>query len=145
MLVGKIASVVADRGFGFIKPASGGNDVFFHKSALKGWIENVEVGQECSFEIDAKADKPRARSVEVKGGTASGGNRGSRNSAGNGGSRTGRGTREPRAGRANTSRPATRRAAKRGGDRARGAATQAGRSSLNRGGPERPSVRSTRF
>ena len=132
MLVGKIASVVADKGFGFIKPASGGSDVFFHKSALKGWIENVEVGQECSFEIDAKADKPRARSVEVKGGTA-GGKRGSRNSAGNGGSRTGRGTRDPRAGRANTSRPATHRAAKRGGDRARGAATQAGRSSLNRG------------
>ncbi|MCA9216611.1 MAG: cold shock domain-containing protein [Planctomycetales bacterium] len=70
MLSGKIASVTPEKGFGFIKPESGGPDVFFHKSAVKGWIENVQVGQSCNFELDDKADRPRARAVEVDGTSA---------------------------------------------------------------------------
>ena len=136
MLVGKIASVVADKGFGFIKPAAGGSDVFFHKSALKGWIEKVEVGQECSFELDPKADKPRAQAVEVKGLAATGGKPAFKKSGGNdrSGSRANnRGTGARGADRrGNTDRRPSNRGADRSG-RQGGAATQAGRSSLNRG------------
>lgn len=67
MLSGKIASVVADKGFGFIKPAQGGADVFFHMSTLNGRIEDLKGGEEVNYEIDASAAKPRAKSVEVTG------------------------------------------------------------------------------
>ena len=47
---GKIKMFSEDKGFGFIKPADGGDDVFFHVSALREGDE-ITVGKAVTFEI----------------------------------------------------------------------------------------------
>jgi cold shock protein len=47
---GKIKMFNEDKGFGFIKPADGGDDVFFHVSALREGDE-ITVGKAVTFEI----------------------------------------------------------------------------------------------
>ncbi len=65
MLTGKILSLVADKGFGFIKPAAGGDDLFFHCSAVDVLFSSLAVDQEVQYEIDASAEKPRAKTVKA--------------------------------------------------------------------------------
>ncbi len=69
---GEIASIVADKGFGFIKPTGGGEDLFFHHSAVDVPLESLSVGQQVTFKVDAKSEKPRAMDVVVQGGRRSG-------------------------------------------------------------------------
>lgn len=64
---GTIASVRAEKGFGFIKPDAGGEDLFFHSSAIGCLLESLVPGQQVEFEIDASADKPRAGKVALRG------------------------------------------------------------------------------
>ena len=66
MGTGTIVRIVMDRGFGFIKPADGGNDVFFHVSALREGDE-ITVGKAVTFEIgvDLKSGKSKAVSVDL--------------------------------------------------------------------------------
>src|ERR1700679_3499488 len=54
------------KGFGFIKPADGGNDVFFHVTALREGDE-ITVGKAVTFEIgvDPKSGKSKAVSVDL--------------------------------------------------------------------------------
>lgn len=48
------------KGFGFIQPTNGGNDVFVHISALeRAGISNLNEGQKVSFEL--KTDKMRGK------------------------------------------------------------------------------------
>jgi len=63
MLSGKILSVVADKGFGFIKPAASGDDVFFHCSAVDAEFSSLKVDQEVQYELDPSAAKLRAKTV----------------------------------------------------------------------------------
>ena len=63
MLNGVIQSLVADKGFGFIKPAAGGADVFFHFSAVDAPFASLTQGQKVEYELDTKSEKPRAQSV----------------------------------------------------------------------------------
>ena len=65
MLDGKIQSLVTDKGFGFIKPAAGGADVFFHYSTADAPFESLAQGQQVKYELDSTADKPKARSVQT--------------------------------------------------------------------------------
>jgi CspA family cold shock protein len=67
MPTGQIVSIVAEKGFGFIKPTNGETDIFFHISALNCPLESVQVGQEVEYEVDDSAEKPRAKSVVVPG------------------------------------------------------------------------------
>ncbi len=62
---GKIKVFNEDKGFGFIMPDDGGNDVFFHVSALREGDEIV-VGKAVTFEIgvDPKSGKSKAVSVD---------------------------------------------------------------------------------
>jgi CspA family cold shock protein len=55
-----------DRGFGFIKAADGGDDVFFHVTALREG-EEISVGKAVTFEIgvDPKSGKSKAVSVDL--------------------------------------------------------------------------------
>jgi CspA family cold shock protein len=56
------------KGFGFIKPDDGGNDVFVHVSAVEraGWITLSE-GQKVSFEVVAnqKTGKSSAENLQA--------------------------------------------------------------------------------
>jgi cold shock protein len=63
---GKIKMYSEDRGFGFIKPDDGSNDVFFHVTALREG-EEISVGKAVTFEIgiDPKSGKSKAVSVDL--------------------------------------------------------------------------------
>lgn len=63
---GKIKMFNEDKGFGFIKPDDGGNDVFFHVSALRDG-EEIAKDAVVSFEmgVDQKSGKPKAVSVDL--------------------------------------------------------------------------------
>jgi CspA family cold shock protein len=63
---GKIKLSNEARGFGFIQPDDGGNDVFFHVSALREGDE-IAVGAIVEFEMgrDPKSGKSRAVSVDL--------------------------------------------------------------------------------
>ena len=55
MATGRISSIRADKGFGFIKDSpgpKGNNDVFFHRSAVAdGTFDDLTEGQEVSFKL----------------------------------------------------------------------------------------------
>lgn len=76
---GKIQLLVAEKGFGFIKPAASGPDVFFHYSIVDAPFETLAHGQQVKYDLDVTTDKPRARCVQTGG--ASGNNRSSRSHA----------------------------------------------------------------
>ena len=60
---GKIKKIIRDRGFGFISCESG-DDIFFHRSVLIGINFNeLEVGNNVTFEIEKGLDKTRAVNV----------------------------------------------------------------------------------
>ena len=63
---GKIKMFNEDKGFGFIKPDDGSNDVFFHVSALREGDE-ITVGEAVTFEtgVDPKSGKSKAVSVDL--------------------------------------------------------------------------------
>jgi cold shock protein len=63
---GKIKMFNEDKGFGFIKPDDGGNDVFFHVSGLREG-DDVAVGTAVKFEMgaDPKTGKSKAVSVDL--------------------------------------------------------------------------------
>jgi len=70
MAVGTIKKLVMERGFGFITPAAGGSDIFFHCSALpqKNDFDGLEEGQRVEFkEGDGKGGRPKAEDVTVVG------------------------------------------------------------------------------
>lgn len=66
MLHGKIKMYNEDKGFGFIRPDDGSNDVFFHVSSLREGDE-VTVGKAVTFEtgVDPKSGKTKAVSVDL--------------------------------------------------------------------------------
>ena len=71
MSTGRIAAIRADKGFGFIKDApgqSGGNDLFFHRSAVvDGNFEDLREGQEVSYRTEADPrDASRFRATDVR-------------------------------------------------------------------------------
>lgn len=56
---------LTDRGFGFITPAGGDKDLFFHSSALVGAAFNdLRVGDSVSFETEDSDKGPRAVNVQ---------------------------------------------------------------------------------
>jgi CspA family cold shock protein len=66
MPLGKIKMFNDEKGFGFIRPDDGSNDVFFHVSALREG-DDVTVGKAVTFEtgVDPKSGKTRAVSVDL--------------------------------------------------------------------------------
>jgi cold shock protein len=76
MPFGKVAHYDDGRGFGFIKPEDGGNDVFVHANYLVN-ADFLRKGQRVSFEVvnDASRGKVRADSVRVIDGAALGAGR----------------------------------------------------------------------
>jgi cold shock protein len=66
MPLGKIKMFNDEKGFGFIRPDDGSNDVFFHVSSLREG-DDVTVGKAVTFEtgVDPKSGKTRAVSVDL--------------------------------------------------------------------------------
>jgi uncharacterized membrane protein YsdA (DUF1294 family)/cold shock CspA family protein len=63
---GTIKSWNDDRGFGFIEPAQGGQDVFVHVKAFARGAGRPQIGQRVSFEVELGPNgKKRAHSVAL--------------------------------------------------------------------------------
>jgi CspA family cold shock protein len=59
---GTIKKVIADKGFGFIEGERG--DLFFHHSQVEGaTIEQLQIGQQVTFEEGHGPKGPRAENV----------------------------------------------------------------------------------
>ena len=67
MLTGFIKRLMRDKGFGFIEPAGGGADVFFHHTMVaERFFDRLTEGQPVEFELAAEqrsASGPKASSV----------------------------------------------------------------------------------
>jgi CspA family cold shock protein len=65
---GTIARLRPDRGFGFLRPATGGEDLFFHASEVQGAaIEDLQAGQRVTFTRGTDPRNPaRARAEAVR-------------------------------------------------------------------------------
>ena len=61
---GTVQRFMDDKGFGFIKPDSGGKDVFVHFSAIGGsGFKSLSQGQRVEFDIVDDPKGPRAANV----------------------------------------------------------------------------------
>jgi CspA family cold shock protein len=63
---GTIKRLVRDRGFGFIRD-DGGQEWFFHRSAVEGSFDQLNEGQRVSFDEEPSAKGPRAANVRSEG------------------------------------------------------------------------------
>ncbi len=65
-MYGTIKKIVRDKGFGFVVPDDGSDDVFFHRSRLapKVVFEDLREGEEVEFQV-TKGDKgPQAANLK---------------------------------------------------------------------------------
>jgi CspA family cold shock protein len=62
MPTGTIKRIARDKGFGFIRDASG-QEYFFHRSAVQGSFDALTEGQRVSFEEEESPKGPRAANV----------------------------------------------------------------------------------
>jgi cold shock protein len=64
MPTGTVKKFFTERGFGFITPDDGGDDVFVHVSALEGsGSEELVEGQHVEFDVERGPKGPQAKSV----------------------------------------------------------------------------------
>jgi cold shock protein len=62
-MTGTVRTIRADKGFGFIKDASG-KEYFFHRSAVQGGgLESLNEGDTVQFELGEGPKGPRAENV----------------------------------------------------------------------------------
>lgn len=63
---GHIKTWTDDRGFGFIEPSQGGQEIFLHIKAIKDRSGRPQVGQAVTFEVELNHDaKKRAKNVRA--------------------------------------------------------------------------------
>ena len=68
MATGILKVFKADKGFGFIQPDDGGNDVFVHVSAAeRSGVPTLREGMRLGFDVetDRKTGKPRAGNLRL--------------------------------------------------------------------------------
>lgn len=67
MIQGKVKFFNADKGYGFIAPVSGGNDVFVHISAVeRAGLRTLNKEQDVSFELETdRRGKTSAVNLQV--------------------------------------------------------------------------------
>ncbi len=59
-----------DKGFGFVTPEAGGEDVFVHARALTGGLTELSEGDRVTFDVAVSEKGPQARNVQLVGGSA---------------------------------------------------------------------------
>lgn len=68
MAIGTVKWFNPTKGFGFIQPEQGGNDVFVHISAVKSaGLNSLEEGQRVSYELENHNGKVAATDLQVVG------------------------------------------------------------------------------
>jgi CspA family cold shock protein len=66
MAIGTVTWFNAQKGFGFIQPTDGGNDVFVHMSALESaGLSSLQEGQKVRYEIVTDREKPAAAHLSL--------------------------------------------------------------------------------
>jgi cold shock protein len=67
-MTGTIKKIIADKGFGFIVPDDGSDDVFFHRSKLapKLRFEELREGEEVQFQVRSGDKGPQAFDVKPR-------------------------------------------------------------------------------
>ncbi|WP_374381691.1 cold-shock protein [Dongia sp.] len=66
MSVGKVKWFNAQKGFGFIQPNDGGNDVFVHISAVeRAGMGSLNEGQEISYDVQTERGKSSACNLKA--------------------------------------------------------------------------------
>jgi len=67
-MFGTIKKIVRDKGFGFIVPDDGSDDVFFHRSRLapKVIFEDLREGDEVEFQVTRGEKGPQASNLKVR-------------------------------------------------------------------------------
>ena len=64
MLEGTVKRWIDGRGYGFIEPDEGGDDIFVHNTDLDGTYM-LKPGQKVEFDVENTPKGPRARTVKV--------------------------------------------------------------------------------
>ena len=67
-MFGTIKKIVRDKGFGFIVPDDGSDDVFFHRSRLapKVVFEDLREGDEVEFQVTKGEKGPQAGNLKPR-------------------------------------------------------------------------------
>lgn len=67
-MTGKIKKILRDKGFGFIEPDDGSDDVFFHRSRLhpKVQFEDLREGDEVQFQVRPGEKGPQAFDLKMR-------------------------------------------------------------------------------
>jgi CspA family cold shock protein len=66
MQTGSVVSYKEDKGYGFIKPKDGGDNVYVHVSTLQtAGIDKLEPGQRLTYEILSKDNKTSAVNIKL--------------------------------------------------------------------------------
>lgn len=67
-MFGTIKKIVKDKGFGFIVPDDGSDDVFFHRSRLapKVVFEDLREGDEVEFQVTKGEKGPQANNLKTR-------------------------------------------------------------------------------
>lgn len=63
-LKGTVIRWLDRRGYGFIEPENGGEDVFVHHSEIEG-VYDLRKGQKVEFEVERTPKGPRAVNVKI--------------------------------------------------------------------------------
>jgi CspA family cold shock protein len=65
---GTIKKVIKDKGFGFITPDDGGDEVFFHRSRLspKVYFEDLREGDQVQFDVRPGDKGPQAFNLRLR-------------------------------------------------------------------------------
>ena len=65
-MFGTIKKIVRDKGFGFVVPDDGSEDVFFHRSRLapKVVFEDLREGDEVEFQVTKGEKGPQANNLK---------------------------------------------------------------------------------
>ena len=67
-MYGTIKKIVRDKGFGFIVPDDGGDEVFFHRSRMapKVVFEDLREGNDVEFQVTKGEKGPQASNLKLR-------------------------------------------------------------------------------